>query len=361
MSKVPLRVTVEKVFEKLPGVQAGNSRTSKQRCLLRLLATAHQQQLSPAILTKNLAEEYPGSYGHKLQQLHRWLKADGSMSAAVRHTPGILSESDTLAVLCGIETQNIEPTFKILTDSNRDDAGNGAQAPVTSKVGYFVFLSCTISIALAFSMSLVLPMIAYMFEEFGLEMGFGLESLHAYHVLVGIALLFFILATIAVALLQIPDIKRFMTQSFFSDWLPSIRSNRQAGIARIVSVPLSQNQPLRPTLLAAAQFHVSAKWRKKLLHVATQLEDNADFWSLANQQGILQPSISKQMRSMQTAQTQSWTLQTLANQLEIETDRSAIGFINGVFNLPTIILGFVAGWLILGVMSSLTNLIISLN
>lgn len=361
MSKVPFLVTVEKIFEMLPGVHAGNTRTSKQRSLLRLLATAHQQKLPPAVLAKNLAEEYPGSYGNKLQQLHRWLKADGSMSAAIRHTPGILGESDTLAVLCGIETQNIEQTFNVLTDSSRDDAGTSAQTPMTSKIGYIVFLTCIISGVLAFSMSLILPTIAYMFEEFDLEMGFGLESLIAYRFLIGLALLFFILATLAVSLLQIPDVKRYMTQAFFSDWLPSIRRHRQASLARIIAVPLSQNQPIRPTLMAAAQFHVSPKWRKKLLQVATQLENNADFWRLANEHGLLEPHVSQQVGAMQTAQTQSWALCTLANQLEIETDRSASRFINGIFNLPTIILGFVAGWLILGVMSSLTNLVLSLN
>lgn len=345
----------------LPGWIVGNSIRHKQQALLRILSIAHSQQLDPKTLITNLAAEHPGPYGRKLMLLQRWIAADSSISAALSHTPGVLSEDDALAIQCGIETNTLDETFDYLLERTEADNPTTTAEIIRSSLGYVIGVVCFAILVGTFIMIFIVPTFEQIFEEFGMELPPMMMALIDFSKFCASIFALILLAVLGLGfLLLLSDVRRGIMHSPLGRLLPTTATRRSAGLFRLLAIPTGLGQPIASTLTVAAQFHPYRYYRKRLLLARTEARNDADIWRQLANQGLISKNQGEQLGNIDTPSLRAWTLTKLAVGNHRRANQQAEFLARVLQHVPIILLGIIVGWIAIAVMQTLTDLIRSL-
>lgn len=334
---------------------------SKQNSLLRMLSVSHSQHLDPKQLVQNLAAEYPDSYGQKLQRLQRWIAAESSMSAALAHTPGVLSDDDTLAIQCGIETNTLDDTFTFLLDHCESGDDSVGASILRNTLGYVIALLCFAIIVTTFLMLFIVPTFQEMFKEFAMELPATMSSLVEFCDSFALLLPLILLFALGVAILFLfADFRRLIRYSPFRRLMPTVAMHQSAELFGLLAIPTGLGQPVAATLTAAAQFHPSRRNRQRLLQARTDSASDADTWNQLASQGLISKNQRDQLGYIVNPSLRAWTLRTLGDRLNIRASQRAETLARVAQHIPVILIGAFVGWVVVAVMQTLTHLIRSL-
>lgn len=339
----------------------GNSTRSKQNSLLRILSISHSQRLSPVTLIENLAVEYPGSYGRKLRSFSRWIAADSSIGAALAHTPGVLDEDDALAIQCGIETGTLPETFDFLLKRCDRDDGSQAGDIFKSTLGYVLAVLFFAILVTTFLMVFIIPTFEQIFEEFSMALPDSLQALIDFSNSFALIVPLFILTVIGLGILMLfEDVRRSIRRSPLGRLVPGTKARRSAGLLRLLALPTCLEQPVGPTLTAAAQYHPDRRFRQQLLAIRTQARSDGEVWSELSRYGIINKIQGEQMLNITSPSIRGWSLETLAEKKRRLAESRTGSMARALQHVPIVILGGFVGWIVFAVMQTLTNLIQSL-
>ena len=345
----------------LPGRMVGNSLSSKQRSLVRILSISHSQRLEPKTLIQNLAAEYPDAYGRKLLRLQRWVAADSSMSAAITHTPGVLSDVDALAIQCGIETNTLDETFHSLLEHSWRDEEATASCIVRSTLEYVTAVLCFSIIVATFLMIFIVPTFAQMFDEFALALPFAMLALIEFCEHFAFVLPLILLIALGIAILFLSeDFRRLVRYSPFGRLTPTVATRQSAGLLRLFAMPTGMGQPIASTLTAAAQFHPDRKCRQRLLQARTDSVSDGDIWNQLARQGLISKNEGEQLGCVTDSSLRAWTLSTLSDRTGDRAARRSEFLARTMQHIPILILGLFVAWIAIAIMQTLTSLVGSL-
>jgi type II secretory pathway component PulF len=345
----------------MPGRMVGNSLSSKQQSLLRILSISHSQRLEPKTLIQNLAAEYPDAYGRKLLRLQRWVAADSSMSAAIAHTPGVLSDGDALAIQCGIETNTLDETFDYLLEHNRRNEETTAAGVLRSSLEYVVAVLCFSIVIATFLMLFVVPTFVQLFDEFDMAIPFAMSSLIEFCKDFSLALPLVLLIALGVAVLFLSeDFRRLARHSPLGKLAPTVATRQSAGLLRLLAMPSKTGKPLAPTLTAAAQFHPDPKYRQRLLQARTDSVSDTDIWSQLARQKLISKNQGEQLGYITDSSLRAWTLSTLSDRTGDRAARRSEFLARIMQHIPVLMVGLFVGWIAIAIMQTLTHLIRSL-
>lgn len=342
----------------LPRWSVGESVRSQQDSLLRILAVAHSDQLDCKTLIGNLATEHADSYGRKLKSLRRWIAAESSIAVALTHTPGALSDDDTLAIKCASETGTLNETFSFLTQHRDSEKESSVSESLSGSLAYILFVSMFVGFLILFLVLYILPTMIEIFEDFALQMPPVMDSLvHFIDHYWGLGILVLILLVAFVLAIQSVDVQRSFSQTWLGQRLFGMRKHHAAGILKLLAIPSSNGHPLGPTLTAAAQFHPSPRLRKQLLSVRTNSDSDQDVWQQLAEHRLITRNEGQQLQAVVDPRLRAWVLSTLADRRHHKaTARTELLARVGQY-IPVLILSGLVGWIVIAVIQTLTTMI----
>ena len=342
----------------LPRWMVGDSLRSQQRALLRLLAVSHSQRLDPKTLVANLCEEHTGHYRKKLQRLVSWLAAGSNMASALRHTPGALSDDETLALQCGIENERLGATFHDLLQHDANDEGASAQEVIGKSLAYVTVTAIVAVLVVIFLMVLIVPTFEVMFEEFELALPSTMRGLIHFSQSVYGYLVVMLIAFAAVSVLcQFEDFRRFLRYSFASQMIFGSQKLRSASVLQLLALPTQIQQPLTATLTSAAHYHPDPHVRRRILAARAEASDDAAVWSQLAKQRLISNAEAEQLLKIESPALRAWAMRTLANQKRKRATNRTLVWAEIIQHVPILILGALIAWVVIAVMSSLTSMV----
>ncbi len=341
----------------LPSSLVGNSLRSRQTALLRVLAMSHREGIDPRITVSNLAVEQSGKYAGRLRDLVSWIAAKSSLSTALANTPGALDDDDTLAIQCGIETEQLGDTFNYLIHDSRDRGENNAIQAFHGSVFYLFTTFCFTMLVLTASFTFIVPTFEQIFEEFDLELPQSMLALISFSNRFAWLLPLLLLMVLAFTFLSFfRDFRAGITRLPLLRDLPWVQHRRVAGLLRVLSVPCQNGSDVGPTITAAAEFHKEARCRTRLLNAKTSSANGEDLWSQLARQSLIQPNTATQLQRITDPRLKAWALRALADQKREKASYQTEWLARWLELIPVLLMGLFIGWMVIAVMTTLTNL-----
>ncbi|WP_436716850.1 hypothetical protein U8335_06525 [Roseiconus lacunae] len=345
----------------LPDGIIGPPTESKRRSLLRLLLVASSRSIPTSVVTLNLASEYRDRYGHKLERLAVWLKANSSLGAALTHTPGVLSENDSLLIRCGSEVASDESVVRFILE--QDDASGlvRSQSRINQAIGYTIALLLISLLTITFLTLFILPTIIQIFEEFALELPPAMLLLvQASRELGWLWPVFVAISMVMVLSLMFEDVRRNLADRIPFRWLPGRREQECAGLLRLFAFPTEHGLPLADTITSAALHHPNRSLRRKLLEVRSRSNSDSECFNSLAGIGMIGTDHALSLARIDDHQIRSWALLQLASQLETRTRFRRDRVIRVAQYLPVLIVAIPIAWCVIAIFQTLTQLIHSL-
>jgi type II secretory pathway component PulF len=217
-------------------------------------------------------------------------------------------------------------------------------------------------VILTFFMLFIVPTLEMMFEEFDVRLPLAMSALILVSEQVGSVLAFLVVPIILIGLMFLfsESLRRTLRYSFLSRWLPSQRANRRAALLRVLSVPVELEQPLEPTLTAAAQFHPDARCRTRLLDVRRDSRSTDDVWHQLARRGFLTRHQTEQIQQITSPTLRAWTLRTLAAKLRFRAATRRDSLTRLIQFAPVLLLGLLVGWIAYAAIGTLYDLVLNL-
>ncbi len=284
----------------------------KQRSLLRTLAASAEGPYEAAPLVASLGEDHRGRYRSILRRLSGRLASGMPLADALEQTPGALPDDIVLAVRFGSQSgllaESLNAELKIRHDAwERIDRKLGRMiAYLTGTLLLGTFIVCFLFI--------------YIFPTFfEISHDFYLSSPPALTWLLEIGNFFFQFAALLVPgfflLLWVfwarwP--KRYLRRTFSTRWFRSVLERRAARLLHYLALAAKGGRPLAGALSTLARYHYDGPFRRKLLYVRNEVEQEADLWESLVRTRILSPAESKAIVTAPDGNSRIWTLQRLA-------------------------------------------------
>lgn len=283
-----------------------------QRSVLRLLAVAHSERLDVAVLINNFADEHRGMWKYRLRRLAKRIEGGTSLVNALEHTPDVLSPSQVLAIRFATQSGTLQQTYQNLLERPIDHELS-TRATIQRAVGYGFALLLVLALILSFLNAFILPTMAKMCEEFGINIPSVMQSFMDVSRLFsdyGILWVVIILVLCCFFVLS-PVRRRFAT--WISPWWTRISTQaRSAELLRMLAISVDAGRPLDGSLSILARYHFDREVRSRLLFARNEVEQGADPWECLQRARFLNPAEADAIRPATDRRLQAWTLNQIA-------------------------------------------------
>jgi general secretion pathway protein F len=287
---------------------------SKQRSLLRILATAADGHLQAAPLVASLAAEHRGRYRAILLRLARRLESGMSLADALEQTPGALSDEGTLSVRFGSQSGILAESLTALLQE-RDFTEAQIRQRLIRLGGYLGGMFLAGALICTFLLINIIPLFKEIQHDFDATSPWAFrwlinvgQMLHSYGVFLFIGSCLLVLALWG----RWP--RRFARRTLSSRWLRQVFEWRSANLLRRLAVAAEAGRPLPGALSTLARYHYDGPFRQKLLFVRNEVEQGADLWASMARTRILSSSESRALASAEDQESRTWTMRRLAGQ-----------------------------------------------
>ncbi|WP_143544087.1 type II secretion system F family protein [Rhodopirellula sp. MGV] len=331
---------------------------TKQRSLLRLLWVAYNRAVPPATLIENMALEHPGHYENKLKRLSMWLKADSPLGSALSHTPGVISEDDTLLIRCGADVASNEQALKFLIDHDHHPLVERSRPRIIHSIGYAILMLFIAMMILLFLGTFILPTLRQIVEELEIRPPAALMWLDwLINGLSGIWQLAIFLTMGFVFSLLFEDVRQFLKSRPIVRRLFHYSADEHAALLKLFAFPIGFQLSLAKTMTSAAQHHPNRTIRAKLLRVRNQSSDDAELWHSLARHRLIAPSEAQHLSQISDSGVLSWTLIQLANQKKTRTAFRRDRIIGVLQYLPVFFVAVPVIVSVLAIFMSLTSMV----
>jgi type II secretory pathway component PulF len=311
---------------------------AQSQALLRLIATASENNLPLCPLLESWLADERGVQKRRLERLVRLLNHGASLAAAVEEVPGVLREEDLLAIRFDAQTGTRTAAIR----ARLADAQTAASAP-RSGLRAMQMYACLIfplaALVVVFTQIKIIPVMNHILVAYSLPAPDVLRwSNHLTSMLlkywwlaalVLIALVSWFLVAKAGRLFR-----RAVSRRMFSPW----RHTLAADVLRMLGLAIDVGRPIAGVLSTLARYHFDPTIRYKLLFVRNEVEQGVDVWQSMSAAGLLSAAEVHLLGTAERVGNRPWVLEQLAHEKHRRAARRWEKL--GVLLLPGLVIAF---------------------
>ncbi len=289
-----------------------DSEAAIQRSLLRLLAVARSERVDVAVLIRNFADEHRGMWKYRLRRLAKRIDGGTSLVNALEHTPDVLSPSQVLAIRFATQSGTLERTYQDLLDHPINNQLS-TRATFRRAVGYGFALLLVLALVLSFLNVYIVPTLAKMCEEFGINMPSVMQSfIDVNRQISNFGILWMVIILSSICLFVLSPLRRGFT-NWISPWWTRVSTQaHSAELLRMLAISVDAGRPLDGSLSILARYHFDREVRSRLLFARNEVEQGAEPWECLQRARFIDPAEADAIRSATDRRLQAWTLNQIA-------------------------------------------------
>jgi type II secretory pathway component PulF len=285
--------------------------TTQRQSLLRLIAAATEENLPLPPLLESWMLDERGVQRRRLVRLVKLLQAGRPLADAVEEVPGVLGDEGLLALR--FDSQSGTRTTAVRRLLAETSVPSLAATPrIKRTIVYFCVLMPISLLLILFAQLKIIPVMARIFQEFGVEMppvlAWSVSSWGTFSVawwlglLVAIAGLWWLLATHS---------GRPLRQALFGRLFRSEHELRSADVLQKLGIAVTAGRPIPGALSTLARYHYDPTIRQELLFVRNEVEQGAGVWNSLAGVGMLNGPEVKLLESAERIGNRDWILEQL--------------------------------------------------
>jgi len=293
----------------------------QRQSLLRLIAVATEENLPLAPLIEKWMEDERGLQRRRLGRLAKLLQLGRPLADAVEEVLGVLGDEDLLAIR--FDAQSGTRTTAIREMVADGPAMSTSSVPqLRGSIIYFCVLVLISLFVIFFTQLRIVPVLARIFSEFGVEMPPALAwSASSWGTFSGtwwlgtlavIAVLWWLLATRS---------GRPVRQALFGRLFRPWHELRSADVLQKVGIAVGAGRPISGALSTLARYHFDSTIRQELLFVRNEVEQGADVWQSLAGVGMLTGPEVQLLGSAERIGNRAWVLKQLVAAKKLRTTR----------------------------------------
>jgi type II secretory pathway component PulF len=313
---------------------------AQRQSLLRLIAVATEEHLPLQPLIECWAEDEIGVQRRRLRKLAKLLQEGRPLADAVELVPGVLSDEDLLAIRFDAQSGTRTAAMRELL-AEPHELAMGAALRLRRSLPYFCFLLPASVLLISYTQITIVPILARIFSEFGMEsppaLAWSAASSGTAFItwwlaaLACIAALWWLLATRS---------GRPLRDALFGRLLRPWHEKRSAGVLQNIAIAVGAGRPIPGALSTLARYHFDPTIRRELLFVRNELEQGVDVWtSLAGVGMLTRPEVELLSGAHQSGNL-AWILRKLVATKQRRTVRRLQWAVELV--VPALVLGMAA-------------------
>ncbi len=329
--------------------------------LMRVLAIAHQQRLSPATLVLNLAAEHRGAQQAILLRLATRLGSGLPVIDAIEQTPEALGKSQALALRFASQTGTLDQAYPELVCGRL-----GGELPTAKAFrqvsSYLMVLSVVLIALIGFVLTFLFPTIILIADEFGADEGpkrFTLLLWLISKITPG-KLFFLLVAILALPLFVGRTGLGMRLREEVARRVGWVHKLRVGELLRMLAWSTDSGRPLSAALSSLARYHYDRNLRGKLLFARNEVEQGMPPWESLQASRILSPNETQAMVGATTNDSRAWLLRTMATQKEEDAHVAAEAATEQFHTLAILAIGGIVLGLSVAAFGSLAQLVLSL-
>lgn len=340
-----------------------NARRARQGTLLWLLAVALERGLPLADEVDALAEACTGRWRERLRALARWLHSGIPLAEAIERTPGLVPHSAIVSMKVGSECARLDTAVRdaavryVARQQHRRFS-----ALSTAGVYFYLWGLLTVGTSIvAFVMYFIIPKFKKIFDDFGTELPATTEQL----IRVSDAVVSYG-GPFLLPLWCLPGVAFcYVAVGYWKGWDeadlpgPLTRLTRfdTVVILRNLTHAVAANRPLVDGLDLIRRSWRQPRVQERLGRVVSNCQAGIDCWAALRQQGFLTSSEVGLLEAAQRVGNLEWTLCELANSIQSRRRYRWQVFCEVVQPLSVLLLGLIAGFVVIGLFLPLIELV----
>lgn len=307
--------TLHRWFYGAPLLWRGLGYTShaQERALLRLIATALEDNLPLAPLLSQWSSDVRGPQRSRIKRLVRLLEEGKSLPDATEAVPGVLGDEQVLALRfdaqSGTQTASIR---HLLADNPREL--NPQTAQFRNVIAYFAVVMVIGGAAIAFTSLKVAPVLQRIAQDYKLPDSATLVWLQNMILQSGPYLALILLGALLLGTWVLGTVTgRRFRRSLSGRTFKSVHDLRAADVLQLMSVAAAKGRPLPGSISTLARYHYDPTIRHELLVVRNDVEQGASIWDAMATARLLSPDEARLLEISQAQGSPTWALQQIAN------------------------------------------------
>jgi len=332
----------------------------QRRSLLRLIAVATEENLPLAPLVEKWMDDERGVQRRRLRRLVKLLQGGRPLADAVEEVPGVLGDEDLLAI-------RFDAQSGTRTTAMREMLADGLVASASSaprlrrSIIYFCMLVPISLLLVSFTQLKIVPVLARIFGEFGIEMPPALAwSASSWGTISGawwlgalavFALLWWLLATRS---------GRPVRQALFGRLFRPWHELRSADVLQKIGIAVDAGRPIPGALSTLARYHFDPTIRQELLFVRNEVEQGAEVWQSLAGVGMLTGPEVELLNIAERIGNRAWVLKQLVDAKKQRTNRRIARATEFVMPALVLVMAVVVVFQALTVFEPLTHIITKL-
>ncbi len=337
------------------------SMAARQYSFLRILATAHAQQLPIPPLVGAFAMEHRRRFRSRLIRFARLMHRDPCIASALEKIPELLPDETVTAIRLGTELGTLAETFTQLLETETPTSDD-VQEKWNSVISYALVLIPTLGTMTLGLLYFVVPTFKRMFDEFELRLP---AASQLYLALAGVIAkyfgLCFNLGFILVAVYFFSPVG-LLWRRFYRRYLPgAFSASSRRSVLQLLALSLHGDASLQNATSLLAKIHPAPLLRWRFRMANRKIEAGREPWdSLANLH-LVTFSQSRNLSAMQDNELRTWTLLRLAGKKRARERRRAYTLVSLVQPITILLIAVFVLWTCIMCFGPLVSLVTSLS
>ena len=314
------------------------------------------------MLVSQLAMDFPGAPGRRMEQFASLLSEGYSVVDALQLVRGTVNPSLVLALRLASETGSLSHMYEtLLADSAEDDLHAsdwlGRLGSDLLRTVLVVLFACAV---ISFLTTWILPTFTALFEEFGLELPALLMVIITVSHYVPFLLVIAVALVVALLIWQAP----LVGVSLLNRLQPSAAGGRfvapSASLLSLLSVAAQSQRPLASALTTLARYHPVAAVRRRLDLAAARIDRGEEPWNSLAAERLISAREATALSQTSSGRTQALLLRWRATLHQSRYSLRSHVVIRSLCILATLALAVFVGLLAISVFMVLSELIAGL-
>lgn len=336
------------------------STATQDRSLLQTIAMASRYRMPLSDAIEALADDEHGFHVYRVAKLARLLREGDSLKTGLEKVPNVLSESSRTQVLFGIESGELEAAARNAITTLDDRPHESLQYCYESLIRLAIVALFMIFI-ISFIMIKIVPTIRTIFEDFALDISGPMDwSIEASNFFASYFLLIVVGAIIALLWVHFGDPMRLLRRGLFSKWISRFIDLDTADLLRQLALANESGKPLSGAISTLARCYHGPARRKELLRAWNDVEQGDGAWSALERQRLITTNEARVIRASETLNNTPWVLRQLANERQAKSSTRLRIISRLLPTLAMLLVAAVVAVLAIGMMGTLSNLILAL-
>ncbi len=337
------------------------SMAARQYSFLRILATAHAQELPIPALVGAFAMEHRRRFRSRLIRFARLVHSDPCIASALEKIPELLPDETVTAIRLGTELGTLAETFQQLLETETPTSDD-VQEKWNSVISYALVLIPTLGTMTMGLLYFVVPTFKRMFDEFELRLPAASQLYLKFAEITANYFALFINLGFVLAIVYFFTPVGLLWRRFYRRYLPGgFSASSRRSVLQLLALSLCGNASLQNATSLLAKIHPAPLLRWRFRMANRKIEAGGEPWdSLANQH-LVTVSQSRNLSAMQDNELRSWTLLRLAGSKRAGERRRAYTLVSLVQPISILLIAVFVLWTCIMCFGPLVSLVTSLS